>query len=106
MKAGQMDRRITIERGTEARDADGVLTTTWAPVATLWASLIQSSTSEFLQGSGLQGDTATIFRIRWLAGVTLLDRIRFDGVGYDIKEIKELGRRRGLEIRTIARGVD
>lgn len=104
MRAGSLDRIITIQRATEARDDFGVVSTTWAAVATLRAALIQASTTEFLQGAGLQGEAAVIFRTRFLAGVTVRDRVLFEGVAHDIKEVKELGRRNGLEIRTVARG--
>lgn len=102
MRAGTLDRTITIQRATEARDDFGVVTEVWAPVASLRAALIQASTTEFLQGAGLQGDAAVIFRTRFLEGLTVRDRVLFEGVAHDIKEVKEIGRRRGLEIRTVA----
>ncbi|MFG1348593.1 phage head closure protein [Xanthobacter autotrophicus] len=105
MRAGTLDRMITIQRATEARDDFGEVSTTWAEVATLRAALFQASTTEFLQGAGLQGDAVVIFRTRFLAGVTVRDRVLFEGVAHDIKEVKELGRRKGLEIRTVAGGV-
>ncbi|MFG1340562.1 head-tail adaptor protein [Xanthobacter autotrophicus] len=58
MRAGSLDRAITIQRATEARDDFGEVSTTWADVATLRAALIQASTTEFLQGAGLQGEAA------------------------------------------------
>lgn len=105
MRAGTLDRIITIQRATEARDDFGVVTTTWATLATLRAALVQASTTEYLQAAGLQGEAAVIFRTRYLDGVTVRDRVLSDGVAHDIKEVKELGRRKGLEIRTVARNV-
>jgi len=103
MKASSLDRVITLQRATEVRDDFGVVTSGWATIATLRAQLIQSSTTEFLQGAGLQGEAAVIFRTRWFAGITVRDRIFYDCVAHDIKELKEIGRRRGLDIRTVAR---
>lgn len=103
MRAGTLDRTITIQRSTEARDDLGAVTEAWAPVTSLRAALIQASTTEFLQGAGLQGEAAVIFRTRFLDGVTVRDRVLFEGAAHDIKEVKEIGRRRGLEIRTVAR---
>ena len=40
-----------------------------------------------------------MFQIRYLAGITTADRVTFDGATYDIDEIAELGRKRGLELR-------
>jgi SPP1 family predicted phage head-tail adaptor len=103
MRAGTLDRVVTIQRASEARDALGVVTTTWATLATLRAALVQASTAEFLQAAGLHGEAAVIFRTRFLAGVTVRDRVLFEGVAHDIKEVKEIGRRHGLELRTVAR---
>lgn len=103
MRAGTLDRIISIQRATEARDEFGVVTTTWATVADLRAALIQASTTEFLQGAGLQGDAAVIFRTRFLDGVTVRDRVLYGGIAHDILETKEIGRRKGLELRTVAR---
>jgi len=103
MRAGTLDRTIQIQRSTEVRDDLGVLTTAWATLATVRAALVQASTAEFLQGAGLQGEAAVIFRTRFLASVTVRDRILFEGVAHDIKEVKEIGRGKGLELRTVAR---
>jgi len=103
MKASTLDRVITLQRATEVRDEFGVVTSGWATIATLRAQLIQSSTTEFLQGAGLQGEAAVIFRTRWFGDITVRDRVVYEGVAHDIKELKEIGRRRGLDIRTVAR---
>ena len=105
MRAGTLDRTISIQRATEVRDDLGVVTTTWATLATMCAALIQASTSEYLQGAGLQGDAAVIFRTRFLDGVTVRDRVLYGGTAHDIQEVKEIGRRKGLELRTVARAV-
>lgn len=104
MRAGSLDRTISIQRATETRDEFGTVTTTWATVAEIRAALLQASTSEFLQGAGLAGEAAAIFRMRYLDGVTVRDRVLYAGVAHDIKEVKEIGRRQGLELRTVARG--
>lgn len=105
MKAGSLDRVITVQRASETRDALGQVTQAWTTIATLRAAVIQASTTEFLQGAGLRGDRAVIFRTRWMDGLTVLDRILHEGAAYDIQELKELGRRKGLDIRTITRAV-
>lgn len=105
MRAGALDTIILIQRATMARNDLAEVTEAWATIATLRAAVIQASTTEFLQGAGLQGDAAVIFRTRFLDGVTVRDRVLFGGVPHDIKELKEIGRRQGLEIRTVARNV-
>jgi hypothetical protein len=44
-----------------------------------------------------------VFRVRYVAGVKLDDRLTYEGATFDVKELKEIGRRRGLEIRCVAR---
>lgn len=105
MKAGSLDRVITVQRRTESRDEFGVVTDTWSTIATIRAQKVQASTTEFLQAAGTGAEATVIFRTRWLAGLLTTDRVTCDGTAHDIKELKELGRRKGLEIRTIARNV-
>lgn len=105
MRAGKLDRVITVQRSVEVRDDMGQVSQSWNTIATLRAERIQAATTEYLKGAGLQGDAAVIFRIRWIDGLTVRDRVLCDGATHDVQEIKELGRRRGLEIRTVARAI-
>ena len=100
MRAGSLDRTVTIERGTHVVDAAGTPSFTWATVTTLRAERIQSSTDEFIQAQGANAETVMIFRTRFVAGVTTADRVLYEGGVFNIREVKELGRRRGLELRT------
>lgn len=103
MRSGKLDRVITIQRLGEVPDEFGRSAETWADVQTLRASLIQASTSEFFRDFGTSPETAIIFRTRFLDGVTTADRVSYEGKAHDIREVKEIGRRRGLEIRAVAR---
>jgi SPP1 family predicted phage head-tail adaptor len=104
MRAGKLDRTITIERAGETLDEYGVPSEGWAPVATVRAQLVQASTEEAIRAYGAATEVLTIFRTRFVEGVTPADRITYDGRPHNIVELKEIGRRRGLEIRTVARG--
>ncbi|WP_238719701.1 phage head closure protein [Nitratireductor alexandrii] len=99
MRAGKLDRQITIERETETVSATGAVSTTWAEFATVRAEIVQRSTDEFLSGFGEDEATGIVFRIRYLAGITTADRVVHAGTAYDIGEIVEIGRRRALELR-------
>ena len=63
------------------------------------AQLVQQSTEEFVRNYGDDAKTSIIFRTRFIAGITTADRVSYDGNAYDIRELKEIGRRDGLEIR-------
>lgn len=99
LNIGNMDRRITIERETETLKPSGDATKVWAPVATVWAEVLQQTASEFFTGYGEAETGTVIFRVRFRPGITTADRVNYDGTAYGIKEIKELGRRDALELR-------
>lgn len=104
MRAGKLDRIITIERVTTTVDEYGAPQEGWTTVATVRAQLIQSSVEEFIRAYGATSDTIAIFRIRYLDGLTLADRVTYASRAYDLKEIKELGRREAVELRCVAAG--
>lgn len=103
MRAGKLDRSITFQSYTSGVDELGnPAGMVWSDIATVRAEIVQASTEEFIRAYGASDETLVIFRIRWLAGIKNADRIVYAGQNHNIKEIKEIGRRRGLEIRTVA----
>lgn len=102
MRSGALDRTITIQRFTATDDGYGNVTETWADFAAMRAQLVQASTDEFIRDYGVSDETVTIFRTRYLAGVTLADRVIYGGLIHNLKQVKEIGRRRGLELRTVS----
>jgi SPP1 family predicted phage head-tail adaptor len=96
---GRMDRRIAIERQTEAVKPSGDVVKAWTPLAVVWAEVLQQSVSEFFTGYGEAETGTVIFRVRYRPGITTADRVTFNGQRYDLKEIKELGRFEALELR-------
>lgn len=104
MRAGSLDRTITVERYTTgAPDDYGAPGESWVKVAELRAQVIQLSTEEFIR-NGAVDETVMFFRTRYIEGVRTSDRISFAGNYFNIKEVKEIGRRRGLEIRSVMIG--
>ena len=103
IRAGKLDRTITIERQTTTLDANRAPVSTWTPIATVRAELVETATEEIIMAHGADAPTATVFRLRYIEGVTVADRVIFEGVVHDLKGATEIGRRRGLELRTVAR---
>lgn len=100
MRAGSLDREISIDAWTAGEPEEyGNVQEAWTPFAAVRAQLVQASTDEFLAGYGESDKTVTIFRIRWLDGLTTAHRVTYSGQQLNIKEIKEIGRRKGLELR-------
>ena len=102
MRAGLLDRVITINSVTTTVDAFGTQIETWAAFATMRAQLLQRSTDEFmLKDFGDDTKIIVAFRTRWLDGVTLAMQVAYNGATYRITEIKEIGRREALELRCL-----
>lgn len=101
MRAGKLDRTISIERESEIVTPAGGVVTTWTNLATVRAQIVTQSASEFLTGYGEAEAGTVVFRIRYLDGVTTADRVTYEGAQYNVKEISEIGRRRGLELRAV-----
>lgn len=102
MRAGKLNKIITIERATTTVDNYGTPQQTLATITTVRAQLIQSSTEEFMRSFGAASETLVAFRIRHMDGLKVADRVTHEGSAYDLKEIKELGRRDGLELRCVS----
>lgn len=102
MRAGKLNKTIKIQRRGEIVDDYGTVTEGWTDVVTIRAQVITSSNEEFLQAAGTAGQTALVFRIRHREGILLTDRVSHEGHPFDIKEVRELGRRDGLDLRCVA----
>ena len=102
MRAGDLDRRITIERVTITYSETGEPIETWNTLATRWAQVQQQSGREFFSGVQTVSERRVSFRIRWLEGLTVLDRVVCDSAVHDIQEVRRLGRKEGVELHTTA----
>lgn len=101
MKAGPLDRRVTIQRVTLEDDGYGSVEV-WADLVTISAQVVQQSGREFLAAAQTQAEQRVLFRLRWIEGLTVLDRVSYGGRLHNIQDVKELGRREGVELMTVA----
>lgn len=102
MRAGKLDRVISIDAYTEGvPDEYGNSVPVWVAFATVRAQIVQASTEEFLRSYGETAETAIIFRTRFMEGVTTAHRVVYEGRNFNIREVKEIGRREGLELRCV-----
>ena|SRR5689334_13571407 len=99
MRAGQMDRTVRIERVTTSQNDSGAVGETWSTFATMRAQLVQVSTTDFQRAFGASTESSILFRTWFVDGITLADRLIYNTVPFRLKEIKEIGRRKGLELR-------
>jgi SPP1 family predicted phage head-tail adaptor len=113
MKAGNLDRRVTLQRSSSAPGPLNEPVDTWRDLVTVWARRRDASDSQKIEyvAAGQTGSfIVSRFTIRSSAvarSVTPVDRIVHDGKVWDIKGTKEAdeGRHRFIEI-TASRDAD
>ena len=104
MRAGDLDRSIDIQTSTATQNSVGEPILTWADVASaVPARVMPTRGGERFTAQQVVGDAVTTFRIRYRTGVTVRNRIVYDGKNWDIRDVREIGRREGLEIDATAR---
>ncbi|CAM1633478.1 MULTISPECIES: phage head closure protein [Bartonella] len=102
MKAGKLTHVIQIIK-IEYVGSDGLGNpkTKETLLAKLRAEIVQQSTEEFIRAYGTSNETIVIFRTRYIRGVKNSCRVKFNGRTFNIKQLSEIGRREGLEIRCL-----
>ena len=63
--AGDLRHRVLIQQQVTTRDEDGVQTTSWLDVATVWASVEPLSAREFIQSGQTQAAVTARITIRY-----------------------------------------
>lgn len=103
MKASPLDRIVTIERETvTGEDPFGSPIVEWSAWAAVPAQVVTQSGREYVAAAAVQNEARVLFRMRWLDGVSVQDRVHYDGTLHNIEAVKELGRREGTELHTTA----
>lgn len=105
MRAGKLDRQLTIRRLTETgRDAYNAPILSWSDVATVWAQQRPERGSERFAAAQVNGTAVMTFHIRYRSDLTVQDRLVYEGREYEIvAPPREIGRRVVTEIDAIAR---
>jgi len=103
MKAGRLNRRITIQQPTESQGATGQAVPSWSTFREVWAEVRQRPGKETFDADQIVAKTDTVFRIRYLAGLTRKMRVSYGGDYYDIHAIAEIGFKEGHDIWATAR---
>jgi len=107
MRAGELDRRVSLRRYTVKKDAFNADVPSWPEFACVRAAKTDVSDGERLRAAEQGASVTTRFKIRWsrlAATLTARDRLECEGRAYDVVGVKEIGRREGLEITANRRG--
>lgn len=106
MRGGELDRLVRVEQLlTTQDDLSGEPIKTWQLLVEVWAKKRDAGSREFFAAARDNVEQSTVWKMRWIEGVTPQMRIVHDGVPYTIIDggIKEIGRREGLEILAVAK---
>jgi len=98
LRAGDLDRVVTLERASEDVNDHGEPVRTWIPIATVRAKLTTEAGKEFFQSGQTFSAGRGSLLIRWRSDVLVTDRAVLDGVVWNIESVREVGRRVALEL--------
>lgn len=105
MRAGLLDRRITIEDYTLAVNDREEPIKTWAAItngSNRPAQVLQQSGRMLWEARKENAEVECVFVIRYLAGLNERQRIAYEGKYYAIYRIEEIGRRVGYNLYATA----
>lgn len=106
MGAGKYDRIITVRRATKT-NSGGAPVITWSTLlANVPASAIPISDGERARAGQTEAQNSMRFRFWWapeLADINAKDQVIYDGVTFDINHVKEIGRRKEIELTAASR---
>ena len=88
--AQSLNRKITIEQPTEARDANGMVTQSWTTYYQPMARIAPAIGREYFQAQQVSASQSVKFQIRYsnlASGITTKMRILYSGNYYDIQSV-------------------
>ena len=98
MKAGKLDKRVTIKVKSATRDSYGAEIIGWSTLATVWAQVMPLSGREYFTAAQFVPEAELKIRIRFREDFDETAKITYNNIDYDILHIAEIGRQDGLEI--------
>lgn len=109
MRSGRLDRSIQIQAATTTQNDVGEPVDTWANLhseSSIPAAYTPQRGNERFSAQQLVGRAVVTFRVRYRDDVNTKCRIVYDGKNWDIHDVREIGRREGLDIDASARSED
>jgi len=98
MRAGRLDRPITIETPVITQDITGQDISTWIPFHNTYGQIVPERGKEQYSSSGTHSHKQIKIVIRYKAGILPTMRFVLDGAAYRIISVTEIIRRKGTEI--------
>ena len=85
--AGRLNKRITLQSATTARDGHGQPVETWAAVATVWAAIEPIRGREYFAAQQFSAETTHRVTIRYRSGVSPQWRVVFGSRTFRIESV-------------------
>lgn len=92
MRAGQLRKKVTIERYATARGSYGEEVETWSTLLAVWAAIEPISGSEGIQGGALDAKVTHLITMRH-TDITQADRITWSSRTFNISRVLDIGER-------------
>jgi SPP1 family predicted phage head-tail adaptor len=78
IRAGELDKRITIQSYTTTQNSYGEETKSWSDLVTVWAAVEPLQGREYWAAQKVNAELTVQFRIRYRAGITPKMRVYYD----------------------------
>jgi hypothetical protein len=105
MRAGSFDKQIVINRlnGAFSIDENGAIDLANSQGVPMRAALIETASTDVAADTGHKTQTVLKFKCHFLPDCKAGDRVTYDHGTYEILEVREIGRRKSLELKVIKR---
>ncbi len=103
VEIGKLDRRVVIRSLSTALDAAGQEVQTPTDVATVWMAIKPQPGGERFDARQVIGKAVVTFVARYRSDINVEHVLFYEGATWDIHDIREIDRRRGIEIDASAR---
>jgi SPP1 family predicted phage head-tail adaptor len=87
LKAGTLNRKVTIQEPAAVQDAAGQPIPTWTTLATVWANIRSLNGLETIKGGAESSVAKASIRIRYRTDVTAAMRVVHGSTTYEIKAV-------------------
>jgi len=84
MRAGRLNKLVTIQQVIETRDSKGGVVESWGSFAEVWASIEPLVGREYFESKQINAELTAKIRIRYLEGVHSKMRILYDDRVFEI----------------------
>lgn len=87
LAAGRLDKRVTLQSATTARDGHGQPLETWSDIATVWAAIDPIRGREYFAAQQFAAETTHKVTIRHRSGISPKNRVLFGSRVFRIESV-------------------